>query len=707
MTASFDREIAYSENLTTLQPGTVIASNYKVSALVGSGGMSDVYRVEQIYLGKEFALKLLSKHHHTAIAVRRFQQEARTTAQLKHPNLIDVHDFGVHADDQPYLVMEFVEGETLSALLKRSGSLPLDYVVALALELCEGLRFAHERGIVHRDIKPGNIMILNPDRSPSRGSVKILDFGIAKLSWGDHEESQELTKTGEIFGSPLYMSPEQCQGMKVDQRTDIYSLGCVLFECLTGTPPFIGENAMSSMLKRLTDAPPTLKEASLGKKFPAAIETILKKMLAGAPDQRYHDLAALSDDLERLRKNVEAERQPPAVAEVTGSKHSVSSKLLQRLALVTVTAILSCSAMALVDRNIIFAAEFSADQAYRAEKKRQSELEDKNSAEKVFVDYKEVLHYPTREFTVENGSRKEVLNFPSRCGTISFSLKSADISTDSGTGMPAIGKFYPEGRLTNLYLDEDAAADPEILKNLLDVNFGIVQFSSACRVSNDTLKLLGKLKHVKTIDIGGGDVSSLESILDLPLEGLDIAATRIASTDILRYKHLKDLQSITFGPVDDPTGVIKQLNPQKLTSFYYKGALAGDNEAKLWRELNDSDIQKIAEMPFLRSITFDNCTELTDKRLEQILPMQCLTALTIRDCNITPASLKTFRKMHISKLKIAVKGWPRNAVDELKKLPIKTKLIEEAREVKDSASRATYNEIVRSFDLEDPSLNQN
>ncbi len=285
----------------------MINETYEVISLIGSGGMGAVYRVKQVYLGKEFALKILDFQNQSDVTVRRFQQEARTASQLQHPNLVEVHDFGMLGGTQPYLVMDLVEGKTLSEILKKEGSLSIDYVIALAIQLSFGLIYAHERGVVHRDIKPGNIMLLHPDRMVIESTVKIVDFGIAKLMEPEEGEIQELTKTGEIFGSPIYMSPEQCKGSPVDKRSDIYSLGCVIFECLTGSPPFLGDNAMSTMLKRLSEAPVSLKEGSLGREFPPLLENVVRKMLAVEPDDRYQDLHAVIADLEALQRPLESE----------------------------------------------------------------------------------------------------------------------------------------------------------------------------------------------------------------------------------------------------------------------------------------------------------------------------------------------------------------------------------------------------------------
>lgn len=283
------------------RPGDVLDGRYRVESILGSGGMGVVYRVTQMFVDKEFALKTLIKDQISEVKLRRFQQEARAVFALDHPNIVAVKDFGI-IEDTPFLVMELIEGETLSARLKRAGRLSLEEAIPIFVQTCFGLGYAHDQGIVHRDIKPSNIMVIDGVETGTEGSIKILDFGIAKFSQHDGGEIQSLTKTGEVFGSPYYMSPEQCVGERVDHRADVYSLGCVLFEALTGTPPCVGESALSTMMQHQIGKVPTLKEASMGLEFPPELEKIVAKMLNKSPDKRYQKLGLVAHHLAALRK---------------------------------------------------------------------------------------------------------------------------------------------------------------------------------------------------------------------------------------------------------------------------------------------------------------------------------------------------------------------------------------------------------------------
>jgi serine/threonine protein kinase len=279
------------------QAGRMLGGKYQIIDLLGRGGIGAVYRVRQVFLNIDMALKLLDSDKAADTSqIRRFEQEAKAAYALNHPGLVKVHDFGLLETGQPYLVMDLVEGETLAAYLKRAGALsPVD-INAIFSQVCFALSYAHSEKVVHRDIKPSNIMLIRGMSRDTEGSVKVIDFGLAKwLTEG--EAMQGLTRTGEVMGSPIYMSPEQCSGGSLDHRSDIYSLGCVLFEALTGTPPFIGETSLRTMMLHQTGTAPTLREASLGRQFPPALEDMVAKMLAKSPADRYQDLGVVGHEL--------------------------------------------------------------------------------------------------------------------------------------------------------------------------------------------------------------------------------------------------------------------------------------------------------------------------------------------------------------------------------------------------------------------------
>ena len=280
-----------------LTPGQMLEDKYEVISLIGVGGMGKVYKVRQVFLNKALALKVLDLQQMGEMQIRRFQLEAKAAFSLSHPNLVKVFDFGLLDKVEPYLVMDFVDGVTLHEHLRKSGPLTPEQAVKVFVQAASGLAYAHRYQVVHRDIKPSNIMLDAQSKIGTNNSVKIVDFGIAKLA--ESGEVQGLTRTGEVFGSPLYMSPEQCSGEIVDHRSDIYSLGCSLFEALTGTPPHVGNSALRTMMLHQTAPAPYLREASLGTSYPENLEVIVHKMLEKSPSERYQILEEVVDDLNK------------------------------------------------------------------------------------------------------------------------------------------------------------------------------------------------------------------------------------------------------------------------------------------------------------------------------------------------------------------------------------------------------------------------
>src|SRR5581483_5836860 len=209
--------------------------NYRVLQQIGEGGMGVVYLAEHTVIGKKAALKmLLPAYCKSEAIVTRFFNEARATAKLQHPGLIEIYDFGHHTDGSAYIVMEFLDGESLAALLKRKGPLDLQLVIELSRQIAGALQAAHAAGIVHRDLKPDNVFLIPSEELKCGLRAKVLDFGIAKLI-DQGSPSQMKTRTGVLMGTPAYMSPEQCRGAsRVDHRADIYSLGCMMFEMASG-----------------------------------------------------------------------------------------------------------------------------------------------------------------------------------------------------------------------------------------------------------------------------------------------------------------------------------------------------------------------------------------------------------------------------------------------------------------------------------------
>ncbi len=261
--------------------GELIAGRYELEELAGSGGMSSVYRARDTLLERHVALKLLHEYHGAdAESIERFRREARAVARLSHPNIVTVIDRGEDGGRQ-YIVFEYVDGENLKELVAREGPLPVRRALELAIQVGEGLACAHDHGVVHRDVKPQNVL-LNGD-----GRAKVTDFGIARSLDVDHG----MTQTGTVIGTSNYIAPEQASGRAVDERTDIYSLGVVLFELLTGDVPFPGESFVAVALRHVHEEPPSVLE--LRPDVPSRVAQLVDRALAKDPDERFPSMATM------------------------------------------------------------------------------------------------------------------------------------------------------------------------------------------------------------------------------------------------------------------------------------------------------------------------------------------------------------------------------------------------------------------------------
>lgn len=264
-------------------------NRYRVIGLLGTGGMARVYRARDELLGREVALKVLDERLSSDRSfVERFRREAQNAASLNHPNIVALYDYG-DEDNRYFIVMELIEGRSLNEVITDDGALMPERAAEIARDTAKGLGLAHEAGIIHRDVKPHNIMITD------NGQTKVADFGIARALGGDGEAT--MTQTGMVIGTAAYLSPEQAQGNPVDARSDVYSLGCVLHEALTGDAPFAGDTPLSIAYKHVRENPE--RASAVNSDVPDALDAIVMKAMSKNPDNRYADAGELADDLDR------------------------------------------------------------------------------------------------------------------------------------------------------------------------------------------------------------------------------------------------------------------------------------------------------------------------------------------------------------------------------------------------------------------------
>src|SRR3989442_11956542 len=267
---------------------TLFDGRYRIIRKLGSGGMADVYLAEDQELGRRVAIKILNERHAgDEQFVERFRREAKNAASLSHPNIVSIYDRG-EAEGTYYIAMEYLEGRTLKELILTRGPAPIGVAIDYTRQILGALSFAHRNGIVHRDIKPHNVVV-GPD-----GRLKVTDFGIARSG------ASQMTEAGSIIGTAQYLSPEQARGAPVDQRSDLYSIGIVLYEMLTGSVPFTGDTPLEIAMKHLsaTPEPPSEKRPEV----PHELDSIVLRALAKIPDDRYQSAEEMDADLARAAR---------------------------------------------------------------------------------------------------------------------------------------------------------------------------------------------------------------------------------------------------------------------------------------------------------------------------------------------------------------------------------------------------------------------
>jgi len=563
-----------------------LADRYEFIESVGSGGMSVIYKAKQRLLDRIVAIKMLHSHVLDDQTMMRFQQEAKAATSLQHRNVIKVHDFGVSEHGQPYMVMDFIDGPTLTELIGYRGSLPLPEAIEIMTQVCEALEHAHMHGVLHRDLKPGNIMLME---TKDGWDVRIVDFGIAKIIESADSVAHQLTRTGELFGSPMYMCPEQCMSRQVDQRGDIYSFGCILYELLVGAPPHRGETLIETIFKHLNEQAKTLHQARPDIVIPDAVDEFVMKLIATKPEERYQTMSEVKQHLKTI--------QGGALGSWFGtrSKFKWKWKLSKSTTIMIAGSVLACIGVASLLYSLF---------ALQQVKKQEPELH-----------------------TVNRTQRKLATSVPS---TAPFSLQS-------------MHDVIPPNKVSSYYLDvlkfspHDLWTDKNLRPLFMSVSQPIVSLDlSNSKITNLTMEPVSHLIGLKELSLndtfiteaGLGMAGSIESLEELDLSGIPAKAHGYSL-----LSNLKNLERLNVNrtQVDDAALATLSALPKleeldlRLTSISNKG------------------LAHLAKAPALERLDLSGTT-INDQGLEAIRKLK-LTELNISDTEVTGRGLFALKEM--------------------------------------------------------------
>lgn len=651
-------------------PGQMIDNRFRIVRELGRGGTGTVYQVDQVLLKQSYAMKVLDPLQINDEAWRRFQKEAQAAGKLDHPGFVKVHDFGLIDNQIPYFTMDLVQGETLAERLRRNGPIPVAQALPIFIQLCFALDYAHSKGVIHRDIKPSNISISKDDTTNGE-QIKILDFGIAKLVGVD---TTSLTKVGAVFGTPFYMSPEQCLGQPVDFRSDIYSLGCVFFEVLAGAPPFTSEQALTLMMQHQSEKPPSLKEVSMGGQFPSALEELIRKMLAKNPNNRYQRLTEMVSDLMELQQGKTPKVSVPNKSEAT----STSTKLKVAAIALVATVLLGAAAagtMYFQSRKAEAGANNNAAKTLTAADSTINVIDPSVDALSTNLGTDDDA-VTTAEFfsvpEVRSGISYRVFNFPKKkpIGEIGFTELGKDVKHYE----PAVGKievacnpgkpcieFRPSWQMCN--------TSPQLLKKFRPDEVGCLSFDDndvrksviPDDIYDNTLTFVDNLKSIYFIDVPTPATdASIPHLAKLPkLVSIRCSRTKLTGDGLSRLPQLASMKHIAMGMLKNARAALPVLkHSQTLEAL----KLVADG-------VTDADLKLLSKISSLRELVLRRNPGITDAGVKYLVGTSPhLYMLALDGCNITPKSISTLKQLNVVNfISIDVSGWSKADVAELLK----------------------------------------
>jgi serine/threonine protein kinase len=695
----------------------VIGDRYEVLSKIGQGGMGTVYKVRDKKLGKEFAVKVLRLDlARDQEAIKRFEQEAKAAGNLTHPNLVAVYDVGITPAGAPYLVQDYIQGQGLSREIEVRGHLDVRSSLAIFVQICYGIEHAHRNGVIHRDLKPSNILLT---KSPAgKDMVKVVDFGIAKVLPIGSGRSAELTQTGEIFGSPLYMSPEQCKGEKVTESSDIYALGCIMYETLTGKNPFAADNTIKVILKQVQETPVSLSSGFKGLEIPASLDSVILRCLEKEPSERYQTVTDLREDLRLVQggKTVHSRKSVlDNITEVAAAPISAEPKWpIQVIAIcvAVVTLALVCAGISAVlihpPNPVVGSSRDVAGSSHDVARLPDDLAGSSHDVARWPVDLDESSHDVVRSSHVVAGSSHDVAGSAHDNGSLrevaglAHELKPSDFIAspfDTGKYFAAVPlkqakggpwdlEFPPQslGRISLLPRvaatteavpaqghvhfsraeplvfspNWDAVERPKIFRQFRSDELFELELSQNPTVNDDLFYFFDHLTGLQNLRLDKTETSDvgLAHIAALPsLIDLRVAKTQVTGAGLARMKSIKSLHTLRASYIRDIGKLIVALAGSKSIRAI---SLRTDN-------LSDSDMEKLSHLQSLRVLYVGNNRGVTDKGIAYLANLKNLTELDIQNCGITPSCIRYLKLMpQLKMVQVNVPEWSSEERAELR-----------------------------------------
>jgi serine/threonine-protein kinase len=588
-------------------------NKYKILDRIASGGMGTVFRAEQLGLNRMVAIKVLQTANVTEKTVQRFQQEAQSLAKLNHPNLVKVMEMGSTRYGQPFMVMELVDGVGLDKLIEQHGRLEVDRALKIFVQVCEGLEYVHAYEIVHRDLKPSNIMLIDPQGE--QPTVKLVDFGIAKMM--DASETMNLTRTGEVFGTPAYMSPEQAQGSALDQRSDIYSLGCVLYEALTGAPPFTGQSHVDLIMRQVSDQPRPMSVACKGQHFPNSLESIVQQMLEKEPKDRPQSMTELSQQLQRVMRDNRGWYHIVVPRLAVGGREN---QLFMAACAVILLIFISGSVIFIINR--LGARESYETASTTIERPVESVITGTAGGSDDLIE-------ETASLVMKEGHNSRI------------KLKSFVVPSDYSMLAQRQDKY-----VTSFAAERDARLDDDIMPYVANFPLNELILPEA-RLTSKSIPEILKLNRLQHLSVDGikfnhADWQALSGLRELSIlsagkAGLDEGCLR----NIANFRELTKL-FISFNP---------QVNDDAIAALE-RGHVPLTRLDVTATGITDRGVQAISQMPEIADLRM-SAVHVSDKCLPYLTRMPELRMLDLSgDPQITDQGLRTFKPVHLLKLRL-------------------------------------------------------